>query len=480
MDNELLCDRLNGLDEFIESTMKEWRVPGLALSVVKDGGVACARGYGFRDPEKGLEMNADTLYRIASNTKAFTALSSAMLVDEGRLAWDTPVKEYLPYFKLQDPYATDQVTLRDLLSHRTGLPAHSKALLQFRSRREIVENLRYLEPSCPIRTKHQYSNLMFITAGHLVEVVAGQSWESFVKERIFDALGMEKSNFSFPTSCLSGNFAECYSIKGDELQRYTEGPGAYPGHLSFRNPAEGISSTAKELAAWMVLQLNGGEYRGKRLASEKAFYEMHSPQMVDNWNSPYPEHGESSCGLGWFIWGYRGHKVVLHEGCYGSQIYLLPQKKLGIACLPTRKSPAAEIVICHLLDRVLGLAPVDWNERKRKEAAAALKNRQTPVAARKPGTKPSHALTEYGGIFRHPAYGALDIRTDGKKLFLRENGAGERELRHYHYDTFELLDEDGEGVFKLTFQTDAGGNVFSATAPRESGVREIVYKKVCK
>ena len=472
---DLLLEKLNGFDEFVEGTMKEWKVPGLALSIVKDSEVVYSKGYGYRDPDKGLKMDTDTLYRIASNTKAFTSMSAAMLVDEGKLEWDKPVKEYLPYFKLQDSYATEQATPRDLLSHRTGLPAHNKALLQFESRKEIVENLRYLEPSYPIRTKHQYCNLMFLTAGHLVEYVAGQSWESFIKERIFDVLGMGKSNFSFPKSRLSGNFAECFYLKNDELKQYKISEEVDPEFLFPRNPAEGINSTANELTKWMILQLNKGEYQGKRIVSEKAFLEMHSPQMIDNWNSPYEEHGESSCGLGWFIWGYRGHKVVLHEGFFGSHIYLIPQKKIGIAYMSTLKSPLADIVIFNILDRMLGLDQINWNERKLREMVDALKNQQTPVSDRKLDTKPSHALSEYSGIFKHPAYGMFDIKIDGTKLFLKENGGKELKLRHYHYDTFELLDENREVAFRITFHTDAKGYVNSVSAPRESGVKDIIY-----
>ena len=472
----LLLKELNGFDDFVESTMEEWRVPGLELSVVKNGEPVYSNGYGHRDPDKGLKMSADTLYRMASNTKAFTSMAAAMLVDEGKLEWDKPVREYLPYFRLQDAYATEHVTVRDLLCHRTGLPAHDRALRQCGSRKEAVEKLRYLEPSCPIRTRLQYNNKMFLAAGHLVEYVAGQSWESFVQERIFNALGMEKSNFSFPESRRSGNFAECFYLKDGELKQYTENKRA-ARYSALLNPADGINSTANDISKWMILQLNRGEYRGKRVVSEKAFDEMHSLQMVDNWNSPYEEHGESGCGLGWFIWSYRGYKLVLHEGFYGSHIYLVPRRKLGIAFMPTLKSPFSDVVIFNLLDRMLGLDPVNWNERKRREREEALENQSAPVSDRKPGTRPSHALSGYCGMFAEPAYGKLDIRTNGANLFVKEENGAELELRHYHYDTFELLNEDGEAAFRLTFHTDAKGEVSSASSPRESGVKDIIYRR---
>lgn len=474
---ENLLEKLNGFDEFVESTMKEWKVPGLALSIVKDGDLVYSNGYGYRDPDKGLKMDADTLYRMASNSKAFASMSLAMLVDEGKLEWDKPVREYIPYFRLQDSYATKHVTPRDLLCHRTGLPAHDGALHDFKTRKEMVENLQYLEPSYQIRTKHQYNNKMFMVAGHLVDCISGQSWESFIKEKIFDVIGMEKSNFSFYKSKLSGNFAECFYLKDDVVKQYKMNKEFDPEHLFPGTPAGGINSTANEMAKWMVLQLNKGEYDGNRIVSEKAFSEMHSPQMIDNWNSPYEEHGESSSGLGWFIWSYRGHKIVLHGGFFGSQVFLVPQKKLGITFMPTLGSPLSDVVIYNILDRMLGLDQVNWNERKIKERDEALKNQKPTVSDRRPDTKPSHALSEYCGKFEHPAYGKFPIKTDGEKLVLESEEGRKHELRHYHYDTFELLEEDGEVAFKMTFQTDAKGNVYSVSAPLEGAVKDIIFKR---
>lgn len=471
---EDLLERLIGFDDFVENTMKEWKVPGLALSVVQDGELVYSNGYGYRDPDKGLEMNADTLYRMASNSKAFAAMSLAMLVDEGKIEWDKPVRNYIPYFKLQDSYATEHVTPRDLLCHRTGLPAHDGAMHDFKARKEMVENLQYLEPSYDIRTKLQYNNKMYMVAGHLVDCVAGQTWESFIQERIFNELGMEKSNFSFFKSRLSNNFAECFYMKGDELKQYKMHKNFDPEHKFPGSPAGGINSTANEIAKWMILQLNRGEYNGKRIVSEKAFDEMHSPQMIDNWNSPYAEHGESSCGLGWFVWRYRGYKIVLHGGFFGSQIFLVPQKKLGIAYMPTLGSPLSDVVIYNLLDRMLGLDQIDWNGRKIKERDDAVKNQVAPVSDKRLGTVPTHDLSEYCGVYKHPAYGKFPIKTDGTKLFL-DNGEGmDYELRHYHFDTFEFI-EDGEAQFKITFHTDSKGIVSSASAPFEPAVKDIVF-----
>lgn len=468
--------KLEGLDQLIENGLKEWRVPGLALAVVKDGELIFSDGYGCRDPEKELKMNADTLYRMASNTKAFTALTLAMLVDEGKLDWDKPVRYYIPYFRLKDKYASEHVTPRDLLCHRTGLPAHDGALHDFKTRKEMVENLQYLDSSYPIRTKQQYNNLMFMTAGHLVDCITGQTWESFVQERIFNPLEMKKSNFSYFKSRLSENYAECYYMKNDELHQYKFNKPADPEYIYPRSPAGGINSTANEIANWMIMQLNKGEFKGKRIASEKAFAEMHSPQMIDNWNSPYEEHGESSCGLGWFIWAYRGQKLVVHGGFFGSQVWLMPKKNIGVAVMPTLGSSLTDITLYSIFDRLLGLDQVDWTARKINEREVAKKNRQPAVSDQINGTSPSHALEDYCGVFTDKGYGKFTVKTDGKKLYVEDDGH-DNYLRHYHYDTFELLGDDGDAFCKVTFHTDAKGVISSISAPFEPAVKDIVFTR---
>lgn len=474
--------KLEGLDEFVESAMRDWQVPGLAMSIVKDEETIYARGFGFRDPAKGLEMTADTLYRLASNTKAFTAASAAILVDEGKLEWDKPVKHYIPPLKLQDPYATEHVTLRDLLCHRTGLPAHDWAMDDKNmSRKEIVTCFQYLEPSYPIRTKLQYNNWMYMLAGHLVEVVSGERWEDFVQKRILTPLGMCNSNFSFFKSRKTGNFAECFYEKDGKLVQYKTHQELDPDFTFPRAPAGGINSSANEMAAWVIMQLNKGKYMGKQIISEASIKEMHSPSMIDNWNAPYEELGESSCGLGWFIWAYRGHKLVLHGGFFGSQVFLMPGRKIGVVFLPTLGSALHEVVAFNIFDRLLGLDAIPWHQRKKEEVARTKakerEEKEKAVPDRRPGTQPSRPLADFCGTYEHPAYDKLTVKTDGEKLILAHPDM-DFALRHYHYDTFELLSDTGDPMLKITFHTDAKGIVSSATAPMEPAVKDIEFKRV--
>ncbi|MBC7959105.1 MAG: serine hydrolase [Vallitaleaceae bacterium] len=475
MRNEDLL-KLEGIDQLIEDGLKEWRVPGLAVAVVKDGELLFSNGYGFRDPEKGLKMNADTRYRIASNTKAFVSTALSILVDEGKLDWDKPVRHYIPYFRLKDSYATENVTPRDLLCHRTGLPAHDGALHDCKTRKEMVENLQYLEASYPIRTKLQYNNLMYMTAGHLVDCISGQSWESFAQERIFKPLAMEKTNFSFAKSRLTDNFAECFYLKNDELRQYKYNNNSDPEYIYPRSPAGGINTTVNEIANWMIMQLNKGEFKGNRVVSENAFSQMHSPQMIDNWNSPYDELGESSCGLGWFIWAYRGEKLVVHGGFFGSQVYLLPKRNIGIAVFPTLGSPLSDSTLFNIIDRLLGLNQIDWTGRYINEREEAKKKQQPEVSNQIKETTPSHALEDYCGEFFNQGYGKFLIEWDGSNLFHKGDDHNHY-LRHFHYDSFELLEPNGEVAFKITFNTDAKGVISSISVPFEPAVKDIIFTR---
>ncbi len=486
-------EALRGFDEFVADVMGEWKAPGIALSVVEGDEMIYSKAYGMRDPDKGLPMRTDTLFRIASNTKAFTTAAFAILVDEGKLDWDKPVKHYIPTFKLYDPYATEHVTPRDLMCHRTGLPDHSCAMRNGKlSRGEIMELFRYLEPSYPIRTKLQYNNWMFTLTAYLTECVTGQSWDRFVQERIFDLLGMKTSNFSYAKSRLTGNYAECFSERDDgEIFRYTWEGGKDPEYIAPWAPSGAINSNADEMANWMIMHLNKGKFNGKQIISEASIYEMHCPQMIDNWITPYEELGQSSCGLGWFSQYYRGYRMVLHSGFYGSSVFLVPQLKIGCTFLgslnliwhnaPLLSTALSQIIFFKFLDRYLGLDEIPWREWRRNEKAAVLEiNRQEAQKADsdyKPGTKPSHALDDYCGVYEHPAYLKLNIKKDGDSLIADMNGRTFT-LKHYHYDTFKMFDDGEEFFIAITFHTDAKGQVSTASAPFEPAVKDIIFNRV--
>ena len=475
-----LIGRLDGLDEFIEDVRKDWNVPALSVCVVKDEGAIYEKGFGLRDPENGLAADKDTVFRLASNTKAFTAASAAILVDEGLLEWDRPIKDYISGFKLYDPYASEHVSMRDLLSHRTGLPAHDWA---FRdpglSAGDIVGRFRYLEPSFELRTKQQYNNWMFMLAGYVIRQVSGKKWDHFVKERILEPLEMNSTNFSQQKLYFSGNYAEHFYEKDGALKKFQMRKETDPDELHPRAPAGAICSSAHDMSKWLILQLNEGRYKDRQIISGQSIREMHAPQMVDNWDSSYKEFGGSSCCLGWFRWSYRGRSIVIHSGAFGSQVIMIPEEKIGIVCLASLATPLQEIIPFHIYDRLFGLDRIPWNERKKEEAAKwkeaeeqQFKNRDSD---RKQGTRMSHTVDEYCGIYEHPAYGRICVREEAGGLYI-DDVYGRMVLEHYHYETCRAVSDGGER-FKITFHTDPKGILSTVSVPFEPAVRDIVFTR---
>ena len=459
--------------------MQDWKVPGLAIAVVKDGAVVMAEGFGRRDVARGLAVTPRTLFAIASCTKAFTTMGMAMLADDGRLDWDTPVKTYLPTFAMHDPFATERMTPRDLVTHRSGLPGHD--LMWYRTaytRREIVDRLRYLEPTRDFRSVWQYQNLMYMTAGYLVGHLAGHSWEDFTRARILQPLGMSGSNLSVTESQAADDAALPYTEEQEEVRQ-----------IPFRNmdtdgPAGGINSSVAEMSAWLLLHLNQGRHGEHRLVSDGQMAEMHAPQMVVPGPSKHDELASTSYGLGWAIGAYRGHRTIAHVGGidgFSALVTLLPQARIGVVVLTNLNgNPVPSILAYNVYDRLLGLDQVPWSERFKQEHAAfkeaAEQGKAKGEADRVPNTQPSHTLDQYAGAFEHPAYGIVAVARAGDQLQATYN-AITSPLTHYHYDIFEFRWQAGGTPMKVTFFTNVKGAIDSLAAPFESTVPDIVFKR---
>jgi CubicO group peptidase (beta-lactamase class C family) len=469
---------LKGFDKSITKAMGEWKVPGLAISVVKDGKVIFSEGFGLRNVKQGLKVTPKTLFAIGSCTKAFTAASMGILVDEGKLDWDKPVREYLSSFKLKDPYATEWMTPRDLVCHRSGLPRHDLVWYNSSaSRQELFDRLQYLEPSKDFRTTFQYQNLMFMTAGYMVGKIAGTSWEEFIRNRIFVPLGMNDSNFSVNDSQKTSDFALPYLEKEDKV---TEIP--------FRNidtigPAGSINSNVTDMANWLYLNLNKGKFGEVQVISERALNEIHSPQMMMSSKSyKYDETFYSMYGMGWSITSYRGHLLLIHGGGidgFTTLVSLMPRDKMGIVILTNLNGTSLpQVVTYNAIDRLLGLDEILWSKRIREEVdkakEEAKKAEKEKDKDRKMGTKPSHALEDYAGNYENPGYGVLSIKKEGD-LLKGEFNSIPFSLTHYHYDIFELYNELLEQKQKVSFFTDNKGNIGSLSVQLEPAVKEIVF-----
>ncbi|TEU08978.1 MAG: serine hydrolase [Candidatus Aminicenantes bacterium] len=471
---------LRGFEKFVTKTMEEWKVPGLGISIVKDGKVIFSKGFGFRDVKKGLKVTPRTLFAIGSCSKAFTAVTMGILVDEGKLDWDKPVREYLPSFKLKDPFATEGMTPRDLVCHRSGLPRHDSMWYgSSATRKELFDRLRYLEPSRDFRTTYQYQNLMFMTAGYMVGKIAGTTWEKFVLDRIFGPLGMNDSNFSVEDSKKAPDFALPYMEKEDKVIE-----------IPFRNidtvgPAGSINSNVIDMADWLLLNLKKGKFGEKQIISEESLREIHSPQMISSKSYKYDESFYSTYGMGWGITSYRGHLMLSHGGGidgFTARVTFMPRDNIGMVIFTNMSgTPLPVIVAYNAYDRLLGLDQIPWNKRikdqidKAKEEAEKAKKEKDKD--RKLNTKPSHPLGDYAGDYEHPGYGVVAIKKEGDRLKGVFNSIS-FDVKHYHYDIFEMSNEFLDMTQKVSFFTDNKGNISSLSVQLEDSVEAIVFTKM--
>ncbi|NJM26839.1 MAG: serine hydrolase [Bacteroidia bacterium] len=473
--------KLKGLDEAVDKVMKDWKVQGLAVAVVSKDKVLYTKGYGMRDRDKKLPVTTETLFAIGSCSKAFTAASVCLLQQDDKLDLDKPVRLYLPSFKLHDSYATENMTPRDLLCHRSGLPRHD--LMWYGSplsREELFSRLQHLEFNEPFRAKWQYQNLMFMTAGYLVEEVSGTSWEDFTKQRLLNPLQMTSTNFSVKNLSSGNNAAKGYGEKNDAVVE-----------LPYRNidaigPAGSINSNITDMSHWAMMLVNGGKYNGNEILNPTTVADLQRPTMVTPAQVPLTntESTYGAYGLGWFINTYRGHVLVQHGGNidgFSASVSFLPYDSVGIVVLTNMNgTPAPNIVRNMIVDRMLGLNVIDLNKRvldevkKAREAQAKLK--KDDDADRVKDTKPSHALAAYAGAYEHPAYGTIRVAVDNDGLVADLHGLIAK-LGHYHYDIFEAKDSDLFEGAKLSFISNNSGEISELRMRIEPALKDATFTR---
>lgn len=453
---------------YVESIRREWGVVGLAVAVVKDDALVYTEGFGEREKGSGALVDADTLFAIGSNTKAFTAAGLGILVDEKKVAWNDPVIAHLPWFQLYDPWVTRQITLRDLLSHRSGLGRRGDAnwyATDF-SREEVARRIRHLRPSASFRSEAGYQNTMFLAAGLVTEAVTGTSWDEWTKSRILRPIGMDRSRTSVRELVGMDNVASPHETLDGEIV-------AVP-HRNIDNiaPAGAIVSSVREMALWMRLLLGNGDFEGKRILSEDVVREMMTPNIMyplpPTANKLYPSTHFSTYGLGLGLRDYRGRLVATHTGGIDgmlSQVLLVPEEDLGIVVL-TNTSPSGATafgpITYRILDAYLGAdGEVDWPVVTREVEAAQKKQaedaRNKRDASRVSGTSPSLALEKYAGDYEDPMYGTISISLENGALVLRRQTYVVADLEHWHYDTFVAKFRDevmGESLVTFRIGTD--------------------------
>lgn len=354
------------VDELVERTLKTFDVPGIAVAIVKDGKVIHSKGYGVKSILTNEKVDANTLFGIASNSKAFTSAALAILVDEGKVKWDDKVIQYLPNFRMYNEYVTNEFTIRDLLTHRSGLGLGAGDLMIWPdgsdfTAQDIVQNLQYLKPVSAFRTQFDYDNLLYIVAGEVIRVASGKSWCDFVEERIMKPLEMDNSVASFLRLKDTTNTIAPHVPVDKKLHIIKR----YQNHLF--DGAAGIYSSVNDLSKWIIMQMNNGKYgpENKTLFSEKEHNEMWQMQTIipAKTKAPYFTHF-SGYGLGWFLNDVKGYKQVSHTGGLEgivTQVTLLPELNLGIIVLTNQQSRAAFNAITNTIkDSYLGIQSEDY------------------------------------------------------------------------------------------------------------------------
>ncbi len=438
------------LEAYIENVRKTFEVPGLALTIVKDGKVIVAKGYGVRKLGEATLVDAQTLFGIASNTKAFTATALALLVEEGKIEWDAPVVNYLPWFQLSDPYVTRELTVRDLLVHRSGLGLGAGDLLWWPpstyDRKEIARRLRHLPLVTSFRSAYAYDNVLYTVAGEVIETISGQSWEDFVAMRILAKVGMNGSNVRHAEAGKGANVATPNApIEG--VVRVVA-----PFASDNTNPAGGINSNAEDMAKWMIVQLDSGRVAGgARLFSPRTTRELWAPVTPIIIGDPAPELAAlrpnfRGYALGFDVRDYRGKKLVTHTGGlpgYVSKVVMVPEIKLGVAILTNQESGAAfESITYRILDHYLGAPFTDWTAaykklRDRFDAKMAEEEKKA-ATARDASSRPSLPLAKYADTYTDAWYGDVTITLENGKLVIHfaHSPALVGDLEFWQYDTF--------------------------------------------
>ncbi len=441
--------KLAEIDAYANQVMKDWNQPGMAIAVVKDGKTVFAKGYGVREMGKPEKVDENTLFAIASNSKAFTTAALAILIDEGKIgSWDDPVSKYLPGFQLYDPYVTESLTIRDIVSHRVGLDTFSGDLLWYETtytNDEILSRVKYLKPVRGFRTGFGYQNLMFIAAGKVIENASGMKWQDFIRAKILNPLGMNGVKTSVRDFKTGDNVAVPHNESGGKLRALPQ------GNVDGAAGAVRINASVSDLSKWIRLQLNMGEFEGKRIYSEKNAWEMWQPAVILPISlgaaKANPTRHFNTYALGWNTFDYQGKKIVTHSGGLDgmlSRTALIPESNIGFVILTNSEYPVFGIMYQKMLDVFTDAPERDYNAESLKRAEAGKKAEEEDakklVDSRVKNTKPSLALKDYAGTYTGNLYGDATVSEENGKLVLRMLPSPNfvADLEHWHYDTFRI------------------------------------------
>ena len=453
-------DPIRDLDAYTSKAVADWKVPGLAIAVVKDGRIVFAKGYGVRELGKATPVDTQTLFAIGSTTKAMTAASIGMLVDEGKLNWDDRVTKILPGFQLADPYVTRELTVRDLLTHRAGLG--NADVLWYRtdnSADEVIRRVRFAEPAYSLRSSFIYQNIMYAVAGEVVAAESGMPWERFVQTRIFSPIGMPNAVPLGDSARRRSNVASPHSSVGDTVR--VIGNASVDAVAS----AGAVWASVADMARWMRFLLDSGRVDGRRLLKSETYAELFKPETMVTPAEFYPtarltKPHWTTYAFGWFQEDYAGRMVDFHTGSIDGMVAiigLIPDERLGVYVLANLDhAEVRHALMYRVFDAYLGNPSRDWSGDLLKLyggiRAAGDSARRRAEARRIPNTRPSLSLEQYAGTYSDSLVGDVVVSLDNGKLRLRASSTHAGTLDHWEYDTFRLRwDNPWEGTEYTTF-----------------------------
>jgi CubicO group peptidase (beta-lactamase class C family) len=464
--------KLAGFDEYMAKVLKDWNGPGVGVGIVVGDKLVFAKGYGYRDYGKKLPFTPGTVCPIASNTKLFTAVSAGMLVEEGKLTWDQPVRESVPSIRFYNEQLNNAVTLRDMLSHRTGITRHDT--IWYKSdftRKELFERLKYLEPQEPMRQTFLYNNLMFAAVGYMIELQSGKTWEQFVRDRILDPLDMKATGYSIDDMVKQPEHGVGYTERRDSFELYKI---PYYEDIEGVAPCGAIVSNINDLSHWLIALMNDGKYNGKQVLPAEVLKQTLQPAIalpnVAAEQRGYWEVLNSAYGMGRQTAAYRGHLMTFHGGDlpgFHSQISFMPKEHIGVIVfiVGNHTAPLYNLISYNVYERLLGMDETPWIQRmldiRLKGKEAGKQARQKAGGGRVPNTKPSHALAEYAGDYENPAYGVMKIAFKDNELLFDFHKI-KMPLTHFHYDRFDTADDEENGKWSVNFRTNPQGDVQQA------------------
>lgn len=483
--------RLKNIEKEFEKILEATQAPGFAVAIVEGDKIIYSKGFGYSNYETKTPADANTLYAIGSSSKAFTSAILGQLREEDKLSFDDSPIKHIPDLKFYNDDMNNHIIIKDLMSHRTGLPRHDLSWYLFPSTNKdsLLLRIAHQEPFAGVRQEWHYNNFMFLAQGVLTERITGKSWEDNINERFFQPLGMSRSNTSITDMEKSSNAAIGYELKKDSIISKKE---YY--HISGMSPAGSINSSVNDMSHWLITWINNGKFKGQQILPEAYVNEAMSSQMVVSSGLPdkeFPDMHLANYGYGWFLSSYKGHYRVEHGGNidgFSANVAFFPSDSLGIVVLTNQDGSAVPNLVRNTIaERLLKTHQTDWAKRFTEQKLKAKKQEEEAkskmTSSKIKNTRPSHILQDYTGKYSNPGYGEFNITNKNDSLFANFKLV-KLYLRHVHYDVFEPLEVTETGIdttdvgpLRLNFVSNDGGEISLVKLKAEAAISDPIEFK---